>query len=425
MPIQAIPTEQGLSKGANIKCVGVGGGGGNIINSMIEKGIENVEFIAINTDVQALKHSKANKKIQIGKALTGGLGTGMDFTTGAKAAEESREEIEKALRNADMIFLSAGMGGGTGTGASPIVAQIARNIGALVVAIVTKPFVSEGKPRMKLAEEGLKKLKPQVDSLIVVPNENIFRLIDKQTRRAEALDHVNRVLYNATKGISQIITKHGEVNVDFADVRTIMRGMGDAMIGMGIASGEDRAREAALGALSNPILDDINIAGARSVLVNILSNGNIAMSEIEVINRTILDITGDDVIFICGWADDNKMKDEIMVTVIATGFNNAETEFDITDEESSSGPLIGRRIEINVRKEEPIKQTRITRLPETEKELEDLDTPTFIRNGTNINDDLSEPEEDEEKLKDKKITFDDIDDIENYKSPEFLRRKIQ
>lgn len=421
MPIQAIPTEQGLSKGANIKCVGVGGGGGNIINSMIEKGIENVEFIAINTDVQALKHSKATKKIQIGKALTGGLGTGMDHLLGAKAAEESREEIEKALRNADMVFLSAGMGGGTGTGASPIVAQVARNMGALLVAIVTKPFVSEGKPRMKLAEEGVKKLKPQVDSLIVVPNENIFRLIDKNTKRAEALDHVNRVLYNATKGISQIITKHGEVNVDFADVRTIMRGMGDAMIGMGIATGEDRAREAALGALTNPILDDINIAGARSVLVNILSNGNIAMSEIEIINRTILDITGDDVIFICGWADDSKMKDEIMVTVIATGFDGSVSERESENEQITDDTAIGRRIEVKLSGDE----VKITKLPETEKELEEFDTPTYIRNGTNINDDLSEPDEDEEKIKNKRITFDDIDDIENYKSPDFLRRKIQ
>jgi len=424
MTIQILPNEPNPTKGANIKCVGVGGGGGNIINSMIEKGIEGIEFIAINTDAQALKHNKANKKIQIGRALTGGLGAGMDHSIGAKAAEESREEIEKALRNADMVFLSAGMGGGTGTGASPIVAQIARNIGALVVAIVTKPFVSEGKPKMRLAEEGLKKLKPQVDSLIVVPNENIFKLIDKNTIRSEAMDHVNRVLYNATKGISQIITKHGEVNVDFADVRTIMRGMGDAMIGMGIASGENRAKEAALGALSNPILDDINITGAKSVLVNILSNGNITMNEIETINKTILEITGDDVVFISGWADDNKMKDEIMVTVIATGFNSSNDIFE-KEETIKSNTQTGRRIIIDTTFKDEILETNIRKIPSTDKELEEFDRPAYERNNININDDLSESEFDDEKIDKEKITFDDIEDLENYKSPEFLRRKIQ
>ncbi len=424
MAIQIFPNEPNPTKGANIKCVGVGGGGGNIINSMIEKGIEGIEFIAINTDVQALKHNKANKKIQIGRALTGGLGAGMDHSIGAKAAEESREEIEKALRNADMVFLSAGMGGGTGTGASPIVAQIAKNMGALVVAIVTKPFISEGKPKMRLAEEGLKNLKPQVDSLIVVPNENIFKLIDKNTIRSEAMDHVNRVLYNATKGISQIITKPGEVNVDFADVKTIMRGMGDAMIGMGIASGENRAKEAALSALSNPILDNINITGAKSVLVNILSNGNITMNEIETINKTILEITGDDVIFISGWADDNKMKDEIMVTVIATGFNSSN-EISENEDILTSNAQTGRRVIIDTTFKSDRVETNITRIPATDKELEELDTPTFKRHNININDDLSESEFDDEKIDKEKITFDDIEDLENYKSPEFLRRKIQ
>ena len=321
MSIQLMPDNL---DGAKIRVVGVGGGGGNIINSMVNKGIEGVEFIAINTDAQALEKSSANVKIQIGRNITKGLGTGMKNDIGLKAAEESKDAIEKSLVGSDMVFITAGMGGGTGTGASPEIAHIAKSLNALVVAIVTKPFDFEGKPRMELASQGLDKLKGEVDSLIVIPNQKIFDLISEDTTKNQAFDLTNRVLYHATRGISQIITKTGEINVDFADVKTIMKDMGDAMIGTGIAEGENRAERAANDSLTNPLLEDIDISGAKCVLVNIASNGSITMNEIGKINRIIQEKSGEEATYIFGIVDDKEMKDEIMVTVIATGFNAVE-----------------------------------------------------------------------------------------------------
>ncbi len=409
MPIQLIPDSL---DGAKIRVVGVGGGGGNIVNSMVNKGIEGVEFIAVNTDAQALEISKANVKIQIGKNITKGLGTGMKDEIGMKAVEESRDAIEKALAGSDMVFVTAGMGGGTGTGGAPEIAHIAKSQNALVVAIVTKPFEFEGKPRMELANQGLERLKEEVDSLIVIPNQRIFELINAETDKRQAFELANKVLYNATRGISQIITKTGEINVDFADVRTIMKDMGDAMIGTGIAEGENRAEKAALDALSNPLLDDIDITGSKCVLVNISSNGSIKMSEIGRINQIIQGKSGEDAKYILGIVDDKDMKDEIMVTVIATGFQKA-TEAVKKDETEAFTKKY---------------KTVITELPYDQNGYRKLDAPAYKRREAeiNINEDLSE-----ETPKKKEKTLDDLDfdidiDIEKkfINTPGFLRRQM-
>ncbi len=456
MPIQLIPDSE-ILPGAKIVVVGVGGGGGNILNSMIAKGIDGVEFIAINTDAQALNTSLAQNKIQIGKTVTRGLGTGMNDEKGAQAAEESKEDITKALKGADMVFITAGMGGGTGTGASPIVAKIARSINSLVVAVVTKPFHFEGKPRMILAEKGIERLKTEVDSVIVIPNQNILNIISDEDTSDAAFDYANRVLYNATKGIAQIVTKPGEVNVDFADVRTIMKGMGDAMIGMGVAKGENRAKIAAESALVNPVLDSIDITNSKSVLVNIVSS-NYKMKEIELINKTIQDVAGEEAKYILGIAKDPSMNDEIMVTVIATGFavpgansispealadkyievyysqtdtfdnkeyQNSKEENINKDTEDKSEIKSENNIEKKGRRELNLgNEGKIHEIPTTEKDLKDLDVPAYKRRKTleSINDELNEPES-----KDEKISDDDIglDDLSINKGVNFLRKYMQ
>jgi cell division protein FtsZ len=428
MAIQLVTFEHDYSEGAKIKVVGVGGGGGNIINSMIDKGIEGVEFVAINTDLQALNRSKAEIKIQIGKSVTKGLGAGMDEKLGEKAAEESREEIEKALKGSDMIFLTAGMGGGTGTGAAPIVAHIAKTLGALVVSIVTKPFAFEGKIKKLLAEEGIKKIKPKVDSLIVIPNERILTLIDPDTTKKQAFDIANKVLYNATRGISQIITTSGENNVDFADVRTIMRNMGDAIIGLGVASGKDRAENAANEALKNPVLEDVDISGSQNVLVNIIGSDNLRMTEIETINNIINKAAGDRARYIIGWGEDENLKDEVVVTVIATGFTKkAEDELISTDImnteiEFPSNIIIGKQREINIKKK-PERKSTIEKMPMDEEELKHYDTPAYVRQNLNIlNDDLSEKEEETITNENDDFFFENFSMDDAINKPTFLRK---
>ena len=308
-------------RGAKIRVVGVGGGGGNAVNSMIDKGLVGVDFIAINTDVQALERNKASQKIQVGKTLTRGLGAGADPTIGHRAVEEDREEIARALTGSDMVFVTAGMGGGTGTGGGPIVANIAKSLGALVVGIVTRPFNSEGKRRTGQAEDGIEELKKQVDTLIVIPNQKLLDVIDRHTPLMEAFDLANEVLHNATRGISELITVPGLINVDFADVRTVMREMGDALMGSGVASGENRATEAAHAAISSPLLDGVSIAGAQGILINVTGGKNMSLVEVDEATSVIHDAAGDDANVILGTVVDENMKDEIMVTVIATGFN--------------------------------------------------------------------------------------------------------
>lgn len=398
--------------GAKIKVVGVGGGGGNVLNSMVDKGIEGVEFIAVNTDAQALDKNKAEVKIQIGKSLTKGLGTGMDSMLGYKAAEESRNEIEEALSGSDMVFITAGLGGGTGTGGAPAVARIAKSQGALVVAIVTLPFNFECKPRMDLALEGLEKLKNEVDSLIAIPNQNITKLISKDASSKQAFELADRVLYNATRGISKIITDTGDINVDFADVRTIMKDTGDAMIGSGIASGDGRAQRAANDALVNPVLDEIHIEGSKCVLTNICSNGNVSFSEIEKINEIIQEAAGEDAKYIFGLVEDPKMSDEIMVTVIATGFSKKE---EVKVEEPK------------IRSEEPYfggykMKGKISVMPSGE-DLKRLDGPAYERREVNLNEDLSENIS-KPKIYEEENDFIDINPDEDFSKPSFLRRQM-
>lgn len=305
---------------ANLKVIGVGGGGCNAIQSMINRGLKGVEFIAVNTDVQALNSNDAATKIQIGKNITRGLGAGADPNVGRKSAEEDKVEIEERLRGSDMVFITAGMGGGTGTGAAPVVASIAKSLGCLVVGIVTKPFIWEGRNRMKNAEIGIQEFRQFVDSLIVIPNSRISAVLDKKTSVKNAFDKPNDVLHQATRGISEIITIEGMINVDFADVRRVMSQSGDALIGVGIASGENRAVEAAQKAISSPLLEGVNIKGAKNILLNITSSENFTMDEIEEGNKVIYDAAGEDVDVIFGWVLDESAEDNVTYTIIATGF---------------------------------------------------------------------------------------------------------
>lgn len=306
--------------GARIRVVGVGGGGGNAINSMITRGLTGVDFIAANTDAQALQHNLAPIKVQVGKDCTRGLGAGADPTIGHLAVEESNDEITEALRGSDMVFVTAGMGGGTGTGGTPIVAKIARQLGALVVGIVTKPFHWEAKKRMSIADSGIEELRKHVDALIVIPNQKLMSVIDQKTTFKEAFAKVDDVLYNATRGISDIISGHGYINVDFADVRTIMSNMGDAIMGTGTGRGENRAVEAAQNAISSPLLDGISIAGAQGVLVNITAGSNTTMFEIGEAVSVIENAAGNDTNLIQGVVFDDSLEDVMMITVVATGF---------------------------------------------------------------------------------------------------------
>jgi cell division protein FtsZ len=309
--------------GAKMKVVGVGGAGGNALNWMIEAGLKSVDFIAVNTDAQALDTNAAPRKIQIGTESTRGLGAGANPEVGRDAVEENREELKKALEGADMVFVTAGMGGGTGTGAAPVVASIAREIGALTVGIVTKPFSFEGKKRMTHALEGIEKLREQVDTLIVIPNQRLISLVDRNTSLVDAFKLADNVLLHATRGISDLITEPGMVNLDFADVRTVMAAKGDALMGVGVGVGEHRAVEAAQQAISSPLLEEVSIDGARSVLVNITGGNNLTLMDVADATTVITEAAGEEAEVIFGAVIDPTIEDEVRVTVIATGFNHA------------------------------------------------------------------------------------------------------
>ena len=317
---------------ANIKVIGVGGAGGNAVNRMIEAGLSGVQFIAINTDVQVLDRNLAGKKIQIGKRLTKGLGAGANPDIGRQAVEEDREEIGEILDGADMVFITCGLGGGTGTGAAPVVAEIARQRGALTVAIVTKPFNFEGNKRMQKAESGLRELKERADSLIIIPNERLLSVVDKSTRLTEAFAYADEILHQATKGISDLIAVPGLVNCDFADVKTVMLERGDALMGTGIASGEDRAEQAAKQAISSPLLEDVSMAGAAGVLINITGGEDMSLNDVNQATTIINQAAGADANIIFGAVIDPNFKDQIRVTVIATGFGDAG-EMSVEEEE--------------------------------------------------------------------------------------------
>jgi len=309
---------------AVLKVLGLGGAGSNAVNRMIASEIRGVEFLVANTDVQALSASICQNRIQIGSRVTGGLGSGGNPQLGRQAAEEDVELIRSHLEGADMVFLAAGMGGGTGTGASPIVAQIARELGALTVAIVTKPFSFEGRRRQQQGERGLEDLREAVDTLIVIPNQRLLHVVDRATPLTEALRIADDVLTHATKGISEIITVPGLINVDFADVRSVMTDMGNALMGMGFGQGPDRARLAADMAISSPLLEDISIAGAEALLVNFMGGEDMTLTEVDEASTLILEAAGADANVIFGAVIDPSMKEEIRVTLIATGFGNGK-----------------------------------------------------------------------------------------------------
>ena len=316
--------EESATQNARMKVVGVGGGGGNAVNRMIDEDLEGVDLIALNTDAQALKNNRAPQKIQIGQKLTRGLGAGARPEIGRQAFEEQRDEVKSALDGADLVFITAGMGGGTGTGAAPAIAQMAREMGALTIAIVTKPFLFEGRKRLKQADDGLAALREAADTMIVVPNERLLAVVGKGTSFKDAFKKADEVLLHATQGISDLIRVTGEVNVDFADVRTIMQNRGPALMGTGFGRGDNRAVEAAQEAISSPLLDNISINGAAGVLINITGGMDLAIDEVTTISQIIQEAAGEDAEIIFGAVHDSNMKDEVRVTVIATGFDRTD-----------------------------------------------------------------------------------------------------
>ena len=349
---------------ATLKVVGVGGGGGNAINSMIERGLEGCEFVAVNTDAQALSKNQAPHKVQIGKELTRGLGAGANPDIGRDASLEDQEELGQILTGSDMVFVTAGMGGGTGTGSAPVVAAVAREHGALVVGIVTRPFNWEGKPRQSKAESGIEELRKHVDTLIVVPNQRLLSIIDKNTSLQDAFRKVDDVLYNATSGIARIITGQGYINVDFADVRTIMQDMGEALMGTGIAAGEDRAVEAAQSAISSPLLEGVSISGSQGVLINIAASSSLTMMEIDEAVDIVYKSVGQDANIIFGVVIDDSLEDNMTVTVIATGFNKKAAQKNETEEKSAGMQFRSTGFELKREEEAPQQKAPVTQ-PQT------------------------------------------------------------
>ncbi|MCM3689961.1 cell division protein FtsZ [Neobacillus niacini] len=362
---------------ATIKVIGVGGGGNNAVNRMIEHGVQGVEFIAVNTDAQALNLSKAEVKMQIGSKLTRGLGAGANPEVGKKAAEESKEQLEDALRGADMVFVTAGMGGGTGTGAAPVIAQIARGLGALTVGVVTRPFTFEGKKRSNQAAGGIGSMKEAVDTLIVIPNDRLLEIVDKSTPMLEAFREADNVLRQGVQGISDLIAVPGLINLDFADVKTIMSNKGSALMGIGMATGENRATEAAKKAISSPLLET-SIDGAQGVLMNITGGSNLSLYEVQEAADIVATASDQEVNMIFGSVINEAHKDEIIVTVIATGFNEeviqpktARPAF------GQAKPQLGTVKREQKREEAPQEPVRHNNNAPQE---ETLDIPTFLRN---------------------------------------------
>lgn len=351
-----------ISENAVIKVIGVGGGGNNAIEHMLLADLEGVDFICANTDAQALLNTSARSVIQLGANITKGLGAGANPEIGRQSALEDKEKIKQMLDGADMVFITAGMGGGTGTGAAPVVAQIAKELGILTVAVVTKPFPFEGKKRQKIAEEGIANLSDTVDSLITIPNERLLTVLGKNISLLDAFKAANDVLLGAVQGISELITKSGLINVDFADVKTVMSEMGVAMMGTGIANGENRARIAAEAAISSPLLDDVNIAGAKGVLVNITGGLDMTISEFEEVGDAIKGFTADEATVIVGTVIDTNMSDEIKVTLVATGLGH-------NSKKSSSKHDF----------EQTVFSSSNRKAASKDKNMEYLDIPSFLR----------------------------------------------
>jgi cell division protein FtsZ len=375
--------EENLS--AKIKVIGIGGGGGNAVNRMIEAGIEGVEFIAINTDKQALNHNLAPVKIQIGGKLTKGLGSGGNPDIGRQAAEEDTEHLTEILEGADMIFLTAGLGGGTGTGAAPVIARLASGMDILVIAIVTKPFAFEGRIRARQAEEGLQEIKSVVDTVIAIPNERLLETVNLNTSIPDAFRLADDVLRQAAQGISDLITKPGLINLDFADVKSIMKGMGMAFMGTGIASGENRAVEAAQKAISSPLLVDTSIEGARGVLINITGGKDMTLHEVSKASQLITSLADAEANIIFGTVIDENMHDTIKVTVIATGFDRTRIKKATPEEIRKSTPKnVQPSVPVNSPTPPYLFEPKANQEPVVDSgppqiDWDELNTPTFIR----------------------------------------------
>ena len=381
---------------AKIKVIGTGGGGSSAVNRMIEERIRGVEFVAINTDAQALHHNKASTKLNIGKTVTRGLGAGMNPDLGRKSAEETQDEIKEILKDTDMVFITCGLGGGTGTGASPIIADIARDLGALTVAIVTKPFMFEGQQRRSIAEAGLEELAEKVDTIITIPNDRLLQVIDKKTTLMDAFSVVDDVLRQGVQGISEVITVSGLINVDFADVKAIMSGSGSALMGIGQGSGENRAVDAAKTAIDSPLLE-MSIDGARGILFTVTGSSDLAMYEINEAAKIITGASDDDAKVIFGAVIKEDMKDEVKITVVATGFEgkgrmNTEPLAQSAREEAHVAEAMDKKQAIFFEHNEDTKDETVeTPVPvdeveekETEEEeQEELEIPAFIRKKMN------------------------------------------
>ncbi|WP_370632624.1 MULTISPECIES: cell division protein FtsZ [unclassified Gilliamella] len=369
---------------AVIKVIGVGGGGGNAVEHMIAEHIEGVEFFAANTDAQALKRIKVGQTIQIGNNVTKGLGAGANPEVGRNSAEEDRDVIRSAIEGADMVFIAAGMGGGTGTGAAPVVAEIAKELGILTVAVVTKPFGFEGKKRMAFAEQGIAELAKHVDSLITIPNDKLLKVLGRGVKLLDAFAAANGVLKGAVQGIAELITKPGHINVDFADVRTVMSEMGYAMMGSGRASGDNRAEEAAEMAISSPLLEDIDLSGARGVLVNVTAGLDLGLEEFETVGSTVRAFASDNATVVVGTTFDPDMSDEIRVTVVATGIGmDKRPEVKINKPVTSHGSLFGQTNHLPQQQEEPMPKVVNEPAVSPMEEHKILDIPAFIRKQAN------------------------------------------
>ncbi|MFA6306602.1 MAG: cell division protein FtsZ [Patescibacteria group bacterium] len=377
---------------AKIKVIGVGGSGGSAVNRMIDSGIRGVEFIAVNTDVQALHYNKASKKIHIGKTITRGLGAGMNPELGKRSAEEAQNEIRDMLKDADMVFVTCGLGGGTGTGASPSIAEIARDLGALTVAVVTKPFAFEGAQRKNIAERGLSELADKVDTIITIPNDKLLQVIDKKTSLLDAFMVVDEVLRQGVQGISELITVPGLINVDFADVKAVMANAGSALMGIGQASGENKAIEAAKAAISSPLLE-MSIEGARGILFTIVGGPNLSMHEVNEAAKVITSSVDEDAKIIFGAVIDEKYKDEIKITVVATGFDGRRvgvSEVISSDRIYTPNPYITAEEDKENKEQMTKKKSKISPLKQAQsepaqkksaeaEEEDELGIPAFIR----------------------------------------------
>jgi cell division protein FtsZ len=371
---------------AVIKVFGCGGGGGNAVRHMLQSHINGVEFICANTDAQALRGVEATTQLQLGNGITRGLGAGANPEVGRQAAMEDRERIAEVLKGADMVFITAGMGGGTGTGAAPVVAEVAKELGILTVAVVTKPFPFEGRRRMKVANEGLELLREHVDSLITIPNEKLLTVLGKNVTLLEAFSEANNVLQNAVQGVADLIIRPGTINLDFADVRTVMSEMGMAMMGSGIASGEDRAVRAAEMAIRSPLLEDVDLHGAKGILVNISAGVDLGLDEFTQVGDTIEEFASEDATVVVGTVIDPELGDEIRVTVVATGIGQAEAmaakpKVAVDNTRKADGSVDYKKLDrpTAVRNAKPVEPEAQSKPMRSAKDLDYLDIPAFLR----------------------------------------------